>query len=201
MPLRDCPARVFLNLEMMLPEWSLVWNLARQDLFERSAQVYGETKKESVLSLTQDLHRDASRVISYQEDLRLYLSALRKYPSIVWQPTSLMFELVGKNERSALENQIEECSQYLQHQQESSVVIYKQLENIPSLVCWKDQSSIQVVKHVLSISVKAFNTEMVSQGQAVGRLNSLALAFLPLSFVAVRSPDCMALLKPNMAQA
>jgi hypothetical protein len=32
---------------------------------------------------------------------------------------------------------------------------------------------------------KAFNLETVAQGQAVGRLNALALIFLPLSYVAV----------------
>ena len=33
---------------------------------------------------------------------------------------------------------------------------------------------------------KAFNVETITQGQAVARLNALALIFLPLSFAAVR---------------
>jgi hypothetical protein len=119
---------------MLFAEWSNVWGVAREELTQRSAQVYGEAEKIPVLELTRALHRDAANVISLREDLRLHWSALQKYQDVIWQPTPLMSELVGKGERADLEDNIGELSQNLQHQQESSLVIHKQLENLLSLV-------------------------------------------------------------------
>jgi hypothetical protein len=149
--LKTCPARIFVDLEMIFAEWSGVWDVAMEQLNQRSAQVYGETEKIPVLELTRSLHRDTANVISLQEDLRLHWAALLKYQDLIWQPKSLVSELVGKGQGDALEDAVGELSQNLQHQRESSTVIHKQLENLLSLV--------------LNISLRHFNPISLTQSR------------------------------------
>ncbi|KAF2683459.1 hypothetical protein K458DRAFT_432248 [Lentithecium fluviatile CBS 122367] len=167
--LKQNPARMFIDLLILLTEWADVWAIARQELAQRDLQVH--TDELPLLRKTKELHRDAAEIIALREDLRLHVTAVRRFSVMVGAQGPMMAKLgllCGKNtndvyEEEELEELVDECLRNLLHQQESAAVIHKQLENLLSL---------------------AFNTEMVSQGQAVARLNFLAFIFLPLSFVA-----------------
>lgn len=131
-------ARIFVDLFAMLAQWSDVWGHARRELALREAQLHGNARTVSVLQQTRALHRDTANVIAMREDLRLHITAFQKYRSLV-RPTDSRKGLTlfaDEDEKDAIEERIEECLQNLRHQQDSSAVIHKQLENLLSLVSY-----------------------------------------------------------------
>ncbi|KAF2271702.1 uncharacterized protein EI97DRAFT_470971 [Westerdykella ornata] len=169
-PLFSCPARIFVDLFALLADWSRVWRCAREELALRDAQLHGgggeKAKAPSVLLQTRALHRDTANVIALREELRLHVSAFQRFEALLQtaQVSSSCTRVFGGGEEVRdLQERTADCLQNLVHHQESSGVIHRQLEILLSL---------------------AFNTETVSQGQAVARLNALAFGFLPLSWVA-----------------
>ncbi|ORY14455.1 hypothetical protein BCR34DRAFT_560453 [Clohesyomyces aquaticus] len=164
--LSTAPCCIFLDLFEFLAEWPGVWRSARHQLTRTNTELHASTNKVDVLQQTRALHSDTANVIALREDLRLHITAFQKYRSLISALAakgSLFVPSPVEDDMEYLEDRTEQCLQNLFHQQESSAVIHRQLENLLSL---------------------AFNTEMVSQGQAVARLNMLAIAFLPLSYVA-----------------
>ncbi|KAF2006245.1 hypothetical protein P154DRAFT_559354 [Amniculicola lignicola CBS 123094] len=163
--LGSAPGRIFIDLFSFLAEWSDVWRLARQELARRDTELHSETRSVEILRQTRDLHRATADLIAMREDLRLHVTAFQKYRYLVKAfPAKGSYSwIVTQREQGSVEDRVEECLQNLLYLQEGSDVIHKQLENLLNL---------------------AFNTEMVSQGQSVARLNTLAFAFLPLSYVA-----------------
>jgi hypothetical protein len=140
--LKRDPARIFIDLLILLNEWAEVWTIARQDLAQKFLQVH--TDELPLLRKTKELHRDAAEIIALREDLRLHVTAVRRFGVIlgVQGPVMIKLGLLYGNKmglghdviQEELEEQLEECLQNLLHQQESAAVIHKQLENLLSLV-------------------------------------------------------------------
>jgi hypothetical protein len=128
---------MFIDLFIFLAEWSDVWSLVRQELARREAELHAEARSLEVLQQTRVLHRDTSNFIAMREDLRLHITAFQKYRSLAKSLATKRSPLgiADKNEQEYLEDRIEEYLQNLLHQQESSAVIHRQLENLLSLVC------------------------------------------------------------------
>ncbi len=107
-----------------------------------------------------------------------------KYRNLIQKHApKLDFRLVAYHDREELKNWIEDQMQNLTHLQETSQVILRQLENLLSLVSFGFGG---LFRWAIELNLnKAFNIETVTQGQAVARLNIVAIVFLPLSFVAV----------------
>jgi hypothetical protein len=134
--LSACPARIFVDLFIMLAQWSDVWRCARQELSLRDAQLHGEVRGSSVLQQTRALHRDTANVIAMQEELRLHISAFEKFKTLLHtQETRGGVGLCGRSsDKMELEQGVDDCLKNTQHYQESSAVINRQLENLLSLV-------------------------------------------------------------------
>jgi hypothetical protein len=153
--LKRDPARIFIDLLVLLTEWGEVWTIARQDLARRDLQVY--TDELPVLRKTRILHRDAAEIIALREDLRLHVTAVRRFSELVGVRAPVLVYLgflCGTKATSGqdavwdeLQELVAECLQNLLHQQESAAVIHKQLENLLNLVkpqpqAWKQVGSL-----------------------------------------------------------
>lgn len=134
--LSAAPARIFIDLFTLLGHWSDVWRTARRELALRDSQLHGKMKTLSVLEQTRALHRDTANVIAMREDLRLHIAAFQKFQSLIWSFANMKSSILYANKGHAAEmdERIDECLQNLNHQQESSAVIHRQLENLLSLV-------------------------------------------------------------------
>ncbi len=108
------------------------------------------------------------------------------------QERAVLCELLDEMER-----RLEDTQLNLEHQQETSEVIIRQLENLLSLV--RESASRPALCQAATAAAywrpansratwQAFNTQAIAQGQAMATLNILATVFLPLSFVAVGPP-------------
>ncbi|KAL4745806.1 hypothetical protein BDW72DRAFT_198292 [Aspergillus terricola var. indicus] len=159
--LLHCPLWIYMDLFQACGDWPGVWDVARRDVARRDAQAYEDSLRPSTLHLTRKLHKAASNVITLREDLRLHIASFERIRDHISQPTmgpwpseSPFKETLGERVADLLDD--------LDHHWETSAVISSQYSSLLGLV---------------------FNTETVAQGQAVARLNILAFAFLPLSFV------------------
>lgn len=134
--LHSAPAHIFVDLFTLLAHWSDVWRRVRRELALRDTQLHGVVASSSVLDQTRTLHRDIADVIAFREDLRLHIIAFQKFQSLIRSPwNGKATALFGNDsEMSEIEERVEECLQSLNHQQESSAVLNKQLENLLSLV-------------------------------------------------------------------
>lgn len=134
--LSGCPGRIFVDLFIMLSQWSKVWRWARHELAVRDAQLHGEKASMDILTQTRALHRHTANVIAMREELRLHIAAFGKLLVLLNAPENRSLkELFGKeHEARELYEKLEECWVNLSHHQESSAVIIRQLENLLSLV-------------------------------------------------------------------
>ncbi|KAL4879842.1 hypothetical protein BJY04DRAFT_208361 [Aspergillus karnatakaensis] len=160
--LLHCPVWIYMDLFQACGDWSGVWDVVRRDLARRDVQAYQDLLRPSTLHLTRRLHRATSNVITLREDLRLHIASFKRVQVHIknntlgpW-PSSAPF-------KATLDERAADILEDLNHHWETSGVVLQQYNSLLSLV---------------------FNTETVTQGQAVARLNMLAFAFLPLSFVA-----------------
>jgi hypothetical protein len=152
------PARIFVDLLVLLADWAEVLMIAQQDLAQRNIQVH--TNELPLLRKTKELHRDAEEIIALREDLRLHVTAVRKFSLMVNAHRPVMTRLGFLCNKSVdrvydaadeeLDEQIEECLQNLLHQQESAAVIHKQLENLLSLVSFLSMEHIKRLKPNIS---------------------------------------------------
>ncbi|KAF2495599.1 hypothetical protein BU16DRAFT_561877 [Lophium mytilinum] len=157
--LKDAPLWISMDLQFVFSDWSRAWNKVREDLSECHSQIHGDAGGPPLLDLTRKLHKDASRVIALREQLRVHSGAVARLVSLVNKQCAQAPSV----QISALKNRVIECQDVLTYQEETSQVILRQLENLLSL---------------------SFNMETMLQGQTMARLNVLAFAFLPMSFVA-----------------
>lgn len=135
--LSAAPGNIFVDLFSFLSEWSDVWRLARRKLSERDAELHDKPRSMGVMQQTRLLHKDAASLIAIREDLRLHVASFQKYKTLTrsFLTRASSFPIAqGADELDSLEDRIEESVQNLLHQQESSAVIHKQLENLLSLV-------------------------------------------------------------------
>jgi len=68
-----------------------VWTIARQDLTQRFLQVH--TVELPLLRKTKELHRDAAEIIALREDLRLHVTAVRRFGVILGAQGPVMVKL------------------------------------------------------------------------------------------------------------
>ncbi|KAJ5593335.1 hypothetical protein N7537_010239 [Penicillium hordei] len=156
-----CPLWLYIDLLQACGHWSDVWGVAAHDLAWRNTQAYRETSRSSTLRLTRRLHKATSNVITLRENLRLHISSTEQFREYVEKKQYQPFPMPD-DYQTTLSERTGELLQDLRHHWATSDVILEQFKSLMSLV---------------------FNTETVAQGQAVARLNLLAFAFLPLSFV------------------
>ncbi|KAL3434358.1 hypothetical protein BDV09DRAFT_204716 [Aspergillus tetrazonus] len=159
--LLHCPLWIYMDLFQACGDWLGVWDVARRDVARRDAQAYEDSLRPSTLHLTRKLHKAASNVITLREDLRLHIASFERIRDCIsqrtmgpWPSESPFRETLAERAADLLDD--------LHHHWETSAVISSQYSSLLGLV---------------------FNTETVAQGQAVARLNIMAFAFLPLSFV------------------
>ncbi|CAG8893389.1 unnamed protein product [Penicillium egyptiacum] len=158
-----CPLWLYIDLLQACGHWSDVWGVAGHDLAWRNTQAYRETSRSSTLRLTRRLHRAISNVITLRENLRLHISSTERFQEYAQKKRYPSLPMpMADDYQVALSERTAELLQDLHHHWATSEVILEQFKSLMSLV---------------------FNTETVAQGQAVARLNLLAFAFLPLSFV------------------
>ncbi|KAF2808065.1 uncharacterized protein BDZ99DRAFT_72226 [Mytilinidion resinicola] len=148
-----------MDLQFVFSDWSRVWNKMRESLSKCHSQIHGDVDTPPLLDLTRKLHKDASRVIALREQLCVHSGAVARFLGLV----NFQAAQAPSSQLSALKYRVKECQDVMTYQEETSQVILRQLENLFSL---------------------AFNTETMMQGQTMARLNVLAFAFLPMSFVA-----------------
>ncbi|KAJ5762010.1 uncharacterized protein N7511_005392 [Penicillium nucicola] len=159
------PLWIYIDLFQSCGDWSEVWSVALRDLARRDAQAYQASLCPSTLHLTRRLHRAISNVITLRENLRLHISSMERFLGFVtggrveWCAASVEGD---EGYTDTLAERTREILMDLEYHRDTSVVVLEQFNSLLSLV---------------------FNTETVTQGQAVARLNVLAFAFLPLSFV------------------
>ncbi|KAL4813130.1 hypothetical protein BDW67DRAFT_187984 [Aspergillus spinulosporus] len=159
--LLHCPFWIYMDLFQACGDWPGVWAVARRDVARRDAQAYEDSLRPSMLYLTRKLHKAASNVITLREDLRLHIASFERIRDYISQRTMGPWPSESPF-RETLAERAAELLDDLDHHWETSAVISNQYGSLLGLV---------------------FNTETVAQGQAVARLNMLAFAFLPLSFV------------------
>ncbi|KAL5044376.1 hypothetical protein BDW71DRAFT_209380 [Aspergillus fruticulosus] len=159
--LLHCPLWIYMDLFQACGDWPRVWDVARRDVARRDAQAYEDSLRPSMLHLTRRLHKAASNVITLREDLRLHIASFERIQDHISQRTIGPWPLRAPF-RATLAERAADLLDDLDHHWETSGVISNQYNSLLGLV---------------------FNTETVAQGQAVARLNVLAFAFLPLSFV------------------
>ncbi|KAL2833888.1 hypothetical protein BDW59DRAFT_156689 [Aspergillus cavernicola] len=159
--LLECPLWIYVDLFQACGNWREVWDVARRDVARRDAQAYQDSS--STLHLTRKLHRAISHVITLRENLRLHIAASDEFDDLI-QSDLRQEWLADSDMRTALTKRTRDILHSLEdHHWQVSEVILEQYKTLLDLV---------------------FNTETVTQGLAVARLNYLAFAFLPLSFVA-----------------
>lgn len=112
----------------MFSNWSVVWDFARNDLALRDRQTHGEKEAPPLLNLTRRLHRDAANVIALREHLRLHVSAAIKFRRYLERNSKSRYYTEELTQR------LEDYIGNLEHHQETSQVILRQLENLLSLV-------------------------------------------------------------------
>ncbi|KAL4999786.1 hypothetical protein BDV10DRAFT_183934 [Aspergillus recurvatus] len=159
--LLHCPLWIYMDLFQACGDWPGVWDVARRDVARRDAQAYEDSLRPSTLHLTRRLHKAASNVITLREDLRLHIASFERIQHHISQRTTGPWPSRAPF-RATLAERAADLLDDLDHHWETSGVISNQYNSLLGLV---------------------FNTETVAQGQAVARLNILAFAFLPLSFV------------------
>ncbi|KAL4901984.1 hypothetical protein BDW74DRAFT_181141 [Aspergillus multicolor] len=160
--LLHCPLWIYMDLFQACGDWPGVWDVARRDLARRDAQAYEDSMRPSTLHLTRKLHRATSNVITLREDLRLHIASFKRIRDHITKGSMGPWPS-GAPFKGTLIERVADSLDDLNHHWETSEVILQQYNSVLSLV---------------------FNTETVAQGLAVARLNILAFAFLPLSFVA-----------------
>lgn len=136
--LSSIPCRIFVDLFEILGDWPGVWRSARHELAKQNSKLLGNPQKMDVLQQTRTLHSDTANVIALREDLRLHVAAFQRFQSLFksLETKASPFVDIGKADaREYIGNRIEQHLQNLFHQQESSNMIQRQLENLLSLVC------------------------------------------------------------------
>jgi hypothetical protein len=148
---------VFLDLAATFSGWPTIWTNARLELARRHASMYSSAHAVVDLDTTRVIHQDMANIIALREDLRLFVAAYEKYQKILrrlFPGTGLgrldkMFphadgeatEIVSEERKGLselldeMEHRLQDTQQNLEHQQETSEVIIRQLENLLSLVC------------------------------------------------------------------
>ncbi|KAJ6092720.1 hypothetical protein N7486_008009 [Penicillium sp. IBT 16267x] len=157
-----CPLWLYIDLLQAYGHLSDVWGVVGHDLAWRNMQAYRETSRSSTLLLTRRLHKATSNVITLRENLRLHISSTELFQKYVQKMKRSQSLPMPDDYQVPLRERTSELLQEFRHHWATSEVILEQFKSLMSLV---------------------FNTETVAQGQAVARLNLLAFAFLPLSFV------------------
>jgi len=129
-----------------------------------------------ILQQTHLLHQEANTMMSLHEHLRIHQASITR------------FELESNNiqpgtpvGRMKLMKRIQHTTKLLDYYDITATSLLEQQQNLLSLVIEHNH-----LREPQANRKQAFNVETITQGQAVARLNALALVFLPLSFAAVR---------------
>ncbi|KAH0543041.1 hypothetical protein FGG08_002649 [Glutinoglossum americanum] len=158
--LTKLPHWIYADLYFEFTRWDKVWEATREHMFALREQVYGDRPALPILEQTRALHRYMELIVDRRECLRMHIASVTRYKTGV---SNLNPSGVPHVAHEDLVKRLEAILESLAHHQVTSETSVKQMENLLSL---------------------AFNTETVSQGLNVKKLNFLALIFLPLSFVA-----------------
>ncbi|KAI9771035.1 MAG: hypothetical protein M1839_002971 [Geoglossum umbratile] len=159
--LNRLPHWVYADLYFEFTRWDEVWEATRTDMVALREQVYGDKPALPILEQTRALHRYMELVVDRRECLRMHIASVKRYKAGVEGLNVADDREVGRDLKELVER-LEIVQESLEHHQVTSETSIKQMENLLSL---------------------AFNTETVSQGLDVKKLNYLALVFLPLTFM------------------
>lgn len=152
-------AWVYLDLYFLFTKWDRVWGAVKQNLSLRTEEVvHGRSSVIPILDQTRQLHNDNDVMISLREHIRIHKASLK----VVKQRVEKMLGGPEWLDTQHLKGRLEDAFELLEYYDVTATTLLEQQQNLMSL---------------------AFNLENVAQGQAVARLNALALVFLPLSYV------------------
>ncbi|KAI1172703.1 hypothetical protein F4777DRAFT_560572 [Nemania sp. FL0916] len=105
---------------------------------------------------TQELHQDASETLALQEGLRMHQASFKHFKRGLT--------------KTSVENQMKDLD--------------TRLDYIFELLDFYETTCDSIIQQQKNLQSLAFNLETVRQSRAVARLNTLAIVFLPISFIA-----------------
>ncbi|OOQ87234.1 hypothetical protein PEBR_18167 [Penicillium brasilianum] len=163
MRLQKSPTWIFPDILHTLGGWWEVWNITKQHLGVYHRYVHELSRPVRFLNIRDSQKPRLLDLARQLHDENAILLSVREQLRVHSAALSRFLRLPMCTSSQDVIDRLQEHLEDINYHEETSQVLTRQLENIMSLV---------------------FSIETMAQGQAVARLNILAFAFLPLSWVA-----------------
>ncbi|KAH7305144.1 hypothetical protein BKA65DRAFT_578736 [Rhexocercosporidium sp. MPI-PUGE-AT-0058] len=149
---------IYLDTYFLFTKWERVWAAVKGNLKLTANERFSPSASSAIFQQTRQLHEDTDTMMNLHEHLRIHAASLARFALQLGPSHSFT-----PNVRTKLLTRVSYIQQLLNYYDMTASSLLSQQSNLTSL---------------------AFNLETMTQGQAVARLNVLALVFLPLSFAA-----------------
>ncbi|PMD67498.1 uncharacterized protein K444DRAFT_16989 [Hyaloscypha bicolor E] len=149
---------IYLDTYFLFTKWEKVWAVVKRNLKAKVIERFYPSSSAPILQQTRELHEHTDTIMGLHEHLRIHEASLARF-ALQLGPTQLFTPRVR-------------------------LKLLARVSHIQHLLSYYDMTASSLLAQQSNLINLGLSLETVSQGQAVARLNVLALVFLPLSFAA-----------------